>query len=53
MNDKKVEKLQKQNMMNQTVTAERQRFITNTSQEDKSWWKSYYMKIQPPGNSKS
>lgn len=53
MNDKKVEQLQKQNMMNQAATAERQCFIANTPQEDKWWWKSYYMKIQPPGNSNS
>lgn len=35
MNDKKVEQLQNQNMMNQAVTAERQCFIANIPQEDK------------------
>lgn len=53
MNNKKVGQLQNQNMMNWTVTAERQCFIANTPQEHKWWWKSYYMKIQPPENSNS
>lgn len=53
MSDIKTEQLQKQNMMNKTVIAERQLFIANTPQADKLWWKSYYIEIQPPGNSNS
>lgn len=37
MSDIKAEQLQKQNMMNKTVIAERQLFIANTPQADKLW----------------
>lgn len=47
----KAEQLQKENMMNKTVIAQRQLFITDKPQPDELWWEIHYMEIQPPGDS--